>query len=278
MTGLLSRYPGDLRSVSILTLLKSGYTHNRLVIHGVLSIGLGIVLWEIIDRVFNDKDFFTGPDEVFLAYIELFREGSIWEHIRYSALEGVYGFALAASVGVTIGAAIAFSRTLDEMFSPILVGLYATPRSVVAPIFIIWLGLGIASKIGVIFVASFFPIAINTTAGIKNVEGEFRMLGRAFNISRRAMLTRIIVPGSLPFLIAGLRLGYSRAVVTIMVAELFGSEAGLGYMIVHATQVFNIPEMMVGISMLTAWGILGNELLKLVERWATPYKQTLGPA
>ena len=149
------------------------------------------------------------------------------------------------------GGAIAFSRTLDEMFSPILIGLYATPRSVAAPLFIIWLGLGIASKVGVIFLASFFPICINTIAGIKNVEGEFRMLGHAFSISRWAMLIKIIVPGSLPFLIAGLRLGYSRAVVTIVVAELFGSQAGLGYMIDHAAQTYRVAEMMVGISMLT---------------------------
>ncbi|MFQ5902647.1 MAG: ABC transporter permease [Candidatus Binatia bacterium] len=258
--------------------LRSGYAHNRMAINGFLSICLGIVLWEIIDRRFNDKDFFTGPDEVLFAYINLFREGTIWEHIRYSALEGIYGFTLAAAAGVIVGAAIAFSRTLDEMFSPILIGLYATPRSVAAPLFIIWLGLGIASKVGVIFLASFFPISINTTAGIKNVEGEFRMLGRAFNISTWAMLTKIIVPGCLPFLIAGLRLGYSRAVVTIVVAELFGSEAGLGYMIDRAAQTFHVAEMMVGISMLTLWGIIGNELLKFFERWATPYKQSFGPA
>ena len=272
------RHSGDMKNNSFLALLKSEYAQNRMLINGFLSLCLGIVFWEILDRRFNDKDFFTGPDEVLFAYIELFREGTIWEHIRYSASEGLYGFALAASFGVVVGAAIAFSRTLDEMFSPILIGLYATPRSVAAPLFIIWLGLGIASKVAVIFLASFFPISINTTAGIKNVQGEFRMLGRAFNVSRWAILTKIILPGSLPFLIVGLRLGYSRAVVTIVVAELFGSEAGLGYMIDRAAQTFHIAEMMVGISMLTLWGILGNELLKFFERRATPYKQSLGPA
>jgi len=272
------RHSGDMKNNSFLALLKSEYAQNRMLINGFLSLCLGIVFWEILDRRFNDKDFFTGPDEVLFAYIELFREGTIWEHIRYSASEGLYGFALAASFGVAVGAAIAFSRTLDEMFSPIMIGLYATPRSVAAPLFIIWLGLGIASKVAVIFLASFFPISINTTAGIKNVQGEFRMLGRAFNVSRWAILTKIILPGSLPFLIVGLRLGYSRAVVTIVVAELFGSEAGLGYMIDRAAQTFHIAEMMVGISMLTLWGILGNELLKYLERWATPYKKSLGPA
>ncbi len=272
------RHSGDMKNNSFLALLKSEYAQNRMLINGFLSLCLGIVFWEILDRRFNDKDFFTGPDEVLFAYIELFREGTIWEHIRYSASEGLYGFALAASFGVVVGAAIAFSRTLDEMFSPILIGLYATPRSVAAPLFIIWLGLGIASKVAVIFLASFFPISINTTVGIKNVQGEFRMLGRAFNVSRWAILTKIILPGSLPFLIVGLRLGYSRAVVTIVVAELFGSEAGLGYMIDRAAQTFHIAEMMVGISMLTLWGILGNELLKFLERWATPYKKSLGPA
>lgn len=255
--------------------VRRGYERNRLLIHGLLSIAIGIVLWEAVDRIFDDKTFFTGPDEVLFSFLKLIEDGSIWIHIRYSALEGLYGYALAAAVGIVLGGLIAFSRTLDEMFSPILIGLYATPRVVVAPLFIVWLGLGIESKVAVIFISSFFPIAINTTAGIKNVEGEFRMLGRAFDISWWSLLTKIIVPGSLPFLIAGLRLGYSRAVVTIMVAELFGSEAGLGYMIIHATQVFDVPQMMVGISMLTLWGILGNEGLKLVERWATPYKRTL---
>lgn len=256
--------------------IKAAYRENRMLIHGIFSVALGLLLWEVIDRWFNDKYFFTGPDEVIKEFIHLVREGEIWIHLRYSALEGLYGFALAAAAGVLFGAMLAFNRTLDEMFSPILIGLYATPRPVLAPLFIVWLGFGVASKVAVIFIASFFPVAINTTAGIKNVESEFRMLGRAFHVSPWAMFTKIIIPGSLPFLIAGLRLGYSRAIVTIMVAEMFGSEAGLGYMIVHATQVYDIPKMMVGISMLTLWGILGNEALKLVERRATPYKQTLG--
>ncbi|MGH7824526.1 MAG: ABC transporter permease [Candidatus Binatia bacterium] len=257
------------------SLLKGTYSRHRLFINGLLSVVLGLATWEIIDRLFNDKNFFTGPDEVVIELIRMVREGEIWIHLRYSAIEGLYGFALAGVIGVAAGGAIAFSRTLDEMFSPILIGLYATPRPVVAPLFIVWLGLGVASKVAVIFIAAFFPVAINTTAGIRNVQGEFRMLGRAFNVSAWRMFVNIIVPGSLPFLIAGLRLGYSRAVVTIMVAEMFGSEAGLGYMIVHATQVMDVPKMMVGISMLTLWGVLGNEALKMIERWATPYKQSL---
>lgn len=271
--------PGNLRrshNPTFLAWAQSAYGHNRMLIHGIGSVALGLLLWEVIDRWFDDKYFFTGPDEVIKELIQLVRDGEIWIHLRYSALEGLYGYALAAAAGIACGAMLAFSRTLDEMFSPVLIGLYATPRPVVAPLFIVWLGLGIASKVAVIFIASFFPVAINTTAGIKNVESEFRMLGRAFNVSPWAMFVKIIVPGALPFLIAGLRLGYSRAIVTIMVAEMFGSEAGLGYMIVHATQVFDIPKMMVGISMLTLWGILGNEVLKLIERRATPYKQTLG--
>jgi len=271
--------PGNLRRSHNLTLLawaQSAYGHNRMLIHGIGSVALGLLLWEVIDRWFDDKYFFTGPDEVIKELIQLVRDGEIWIHLRYSALEGLYGYALAAAAGIACGAMLAFSRTLDEMFSPVLIGLYATPRPVLAPLFIVWLGLGVASKVAVIFIASFFPVAINTTAGIKNVESEFRLLGRAFNVSPWAMFVKIIVPGALPFLIAGLRLGYSRAIVTIMVAEMFGSEAGLGYMIVHATQVYDIPKMMVGISMLTLWGILGNEVLKLIERRATPYKQTLG--
>lgn len=258
-----------------LDFLSGAYNRHRLFINGLVSVALALALWETIDRVFNDKNFFTGPDEVLFEIARLIREGEIWIHLRYSALEGFYGFALAGIVGVAAGGLIAFSRTLDEMFSPILIGLYATPRPVLAPLFIVWLGLGVPSKVAVIFIAAFFPVAINTTAGIRNVQTEFRMLGRAFSISAWEMFAKIIVPGSLPFLIAGLRLGYSRAVVTIMVAEMFGSEAGLGYMIVQASQVMDVPKMMVGISMLTLWGVLGNEILKLIERRATPYKRSL---
>lgn len=256
--------------------LRAEYERNRALINGTISILLGLILWEIVNRIFDDPDFLVGPYAVVMAFSRLVWEPSFWEDIRFSATEGIYGFLMAVTVGVAIGTALAFSRTLDEMFSPILVGLYATPRAVIAPLFIIWLGLGIASKVGVIFVASVFPIIINTQAGIKNVAGEFRMLGRAFNISFPAMLRKIILPGSLPFLIAGLRLAYSRAVVTIMVAELFGSEAGVGNMIDQAAQTFNVPEMLVGICILTSWGILGNELLKFLERWATPYKRSIG--
>ncbi len=255
--------------------VRAAYNRHRIGINFCLSVVLALLTWEFIDFIFDDPDFFTGPVAVAIEFTVLIYEPRFWEHVSYSSTELVYGFALATFLGVVIGAGVAFSRTLDEMFSPILVGLYATPRSVAAPLFIIWLGLGIASKVGVITLASVFPVIINTQAGIKNVQGEFRMLGRAFNISFWAMLTKIIVPGSMPFLIAGLRLGYSRSVVTIMVAELFGAEAGIGYMIDHATQTFHVAEMMVGISLLTIMGIAGNEALKFVERWATPYRKTL---
>lgn len=255
--------------------VKATYNRHRIGINFCLSVVLALLTWEFIDFIFDDPDFFTGPVAMVLEFMVLIYEPRFWEHVSYSGTELVYGFALATFLGVVIGAGVAFSRTLDEMFSPILVGLYATPRSVAAPLFIIWLGLGIASKVGVITLASVFPVIINTQAGIKNVQGEFRMLGRAFNISFWSMLTKIIIPGSLPFLIAGLRLGYSRSVVTIMVAELFGAEAGIGYMIDHATQTFHVAEMMVGISLLTIMGIAGNEALKFVERWATPYRKTL---
>lgn len=255
--------------------VRATYNRHRIGINFCMSVVLALLTWEFIDFIFDDPDFFTGPVAVAIEFTVLIYEPRFWEHVSYSGTELVYGFALATFLGVIIGAAVAFSRTLDEMFSPILVGLYATPRSVAAPLFIIWLGLGIASKVGVITLASVFPVIINTQAGIKNVQGEFRMLGRAFNISFWAMLTKIIIPGSMPFLIAGLRLGYSRSVVTIMVAELFGAEAGIGYMIDHATQTFHVAEMMVGISLLTIMGIAGNEALKFVERWATPYRKTL---
>lgn len=265
----------DIQDPSLSASVKSVYNRHRIGVNFCLSVVLALLTWEFIDFLFDDPDFFTGPVAVVIEYGVLIYEPRFWENINYSGTELVYGFGLAMILGVVIGAAVAFSRTMDEMFSPILVGLYATPRSVAAPLFIIWLGLGIASKVGVITLASVFPVIINTQAGIKNVQGEYRMLGRAFNISFWAMLTKIIIPGSLPFLIAGLRLGYSRSVVTIMVAELFGAEAGIGYMIDHATQTFHVAEMMVGISLLTIMGIAGNEILKFVERWATPYRQTL---
>ena len=265
----------DTPDPSLAASVKGVYDRHRIGINFCLSVVLALLTWEFIDFIFDDPDFFTGPVAMVIELGVLIYEPRFWEHIEYSGTELIYGFALAMILGVVIGAAVAFSKTLDEMFSPILVGLYATPRSVAAPLFIIWLGLGIASKVGVITLASVFPVIINTQAGIKNVQGEFRMLGRAFNISFWAMLTKIIIPGSLPFLIAGLRLGYSRSVVTIMVAELFGAEAGIGYMIDHATQTFHVAEMMVGISILTIMGIAGNEILKFIERWATPYRQTL---
>ena len=265
----------DTPDPSLAASVKGVYNRHRIGINFCLSVVLALLTWEFIDFIFDDPDFFTGPVAMVMELGVLIYEPRFWEHIEYSGTELIYGFSLAMILGVVIGAVVAFSRTMDEMFSPILVGLYATPRSVAAPLFIIWLGLGIASKVGVITLASVFPVIINTQAGIKNVQGEFRMLGRAFNIPFWSMLTKIIIPGSLPFLIAGLRLGYSRSVVTIMVAELFGAEAGIGYMIDHATQTFHVAEMMVGISLLTIMGIAGNEILKFIERWATPYRQTL---
>lgn len=231
------------------------------------------LIWEVVGRFFVISPILFVPlSAVFRRGFELWSLGELQEHVWVSFIEFLGGFGLAASVGILFGALLASSRILKNFFEPWVSMLYATPVIALGPLFVLWLGIGVGSKIAIIFLTAVFPILINTIVGLTTTDRTLLEVGRAFGAKRLSTFTKIRLPAAMPFVIAGLRLGVARALVGVVVAELFGSRAGLGFMILNSAQNFDTAALYVGVLILAAAGITCVELLKLLERKLAPWR------
>jgi ABC-type nitrate/sulfonate/bicarbonate transport system permease component len=150
---------------------------------------------------------------------------------------------------------------------------YSSPLVALIPFFILVFGVGISSKIAIIFLVSIFPILLNAFVGMRSADEHLLEVGAAFNCSRRQVFTKILFPAALPYIVVGLRLGIGRALTGVVVSELFGSTAGLGYLIGTAGQRFDTPTVLFGVLVFSAFGVSMVEGLKWIERALAPWRK-----
>src|SRR6185503_6057769 len=149
------------------------------------------------------------------------------------------GFAVAAVFGISLGIAIASSDAVRDFVDPWVSAVYATPTVALAPMFIFIFGIDAPSKMAVVFLLAVFPIVINTATGIRSTDQIYIEAARSFSASRAQIFAKVLIPSALPFIVAGLRLGIGRGLVGVVVGELFGARAGLGFLILTSSQTFD---------------------------------------
>jgi ABC-type nitrate/sulfonate/bicarbonate transport system permease component len=167
-------------------------------------------------------------------------------------------------------------NAVRDYIDPLVSALYATPVIGLAPLFIIWFGIGINSKIAVVFLLAILPIIINTESGIRTVDPHLIETARAFSARRSQIFLKVLLPGALPQIVTGLRLGVGRGLLGVVAGELFAAQAGLGYLIVASSQLFNPAGVFVGITALAFAGILSMVLLRRLERKLAPWRTEVG--
>ncbi len=237
------------------------------------SLTAAALLWELTGRfLVKSPVLFVPFSSVIARAVELWREGELQANILVSSVEFTGGFILAVVVGIAFGVLMASSRFAKYFFEPWVSMLYATPVLALGPLFILWLGIGVASKIAIVFLTAVFPILINTTIGLTTTDRTLIEVARAFGARQQQIFTKIRLPSATPFVIAGLRLGVARALVGVVVAELFGARAGLGFMILTSTQSFDTAAVYVGVLVLAVAGIASVEFLKWVEKRLVPWR------
>jgi len=242
---------------------------------GVASIAIAIALWELLARiVINNPLFLPSIGEITARAMQLWSTGELQLNIWISFLEFLGGFGLSAVVGVGGGILLAASKTARGFFDPWVSMLYATPILALGPLFILWLGIGVASKIAVIFLAAVFPILINTQTGLATTDRNLIDVARSLGGSPGQIYAKVRIPSALPFIIAGLRLGVARALVGVVVAEMFGARAGLGFMILTSAQTFDTAAVFGGVFILAAAGAGSVWGLKLLERRLAPWRNS----
>ena len=240
---------------------------------GVIGVVLFFLAWELSTRFEILNPFYFPPFSKILAKgYELFANGSIWEHLWFSLTNFAIGFVVSVALGVVIGVPMGWYKAISKTFDPLLSGIYATPLIALLPLIIMMFGLGSISKIIMTILAAVFPILINTMVGIANTDHRLITMARAFGAKDRHIFLKVSLPGSLPYIVAGMRVALGRALVYIVVAEQYGAAMGLGYLSSLAAQRFQMAAMFVPIVIIAGLGAGLNELLKAVEKRLEKWK------
>jgi len=232
-----------------------------------------VFVWELFTSyVFTNALVIVPLSKIWAAFLKLAASGELWKHTSVSLQEFALGYVFAAVIGVVLGLLLATNQRLRDYMEPWVSFLYAVPLVAVAPLFIVAFGIGIMSKVVVIFLVSVFIVLVNTEVGVLSTDPHLIEAARSFGANRLQIFKKVLLPAALPFIIAGLRLGMARGLVGVVVAELFGAKAGLGFLILASAQVFDTASLFVGVLVLAIGGYLGVEGLKLVEHKMAPWR------
>ena len=239
----------------------------------MISLIVMLVAWEALGRfVLTNRLFFVPASDVAAALFDLAANGTLLLHATASFKAILYGMVLAAVIGVSFGVLLGVSRIVSDYTEIYLNALYSTPLVAVAPLLILWLGIGIASKVAVVFLISVFPIVISTASGVRNVDRHLVDVARAFGGTRWKIVRKVLMPAALPFVLTGIRLAIGRAIVGVVVGELFGANAGLGYLIYASGQTFDVPNLFAGVLCLAFAGVFLTWALQALESWLVRWK------
>ena len=236
---------------------------------GTISVTTLLVLWELLPRLITlsagTKLFFTTPSQIGGTLWTMFASGSIWHPLGVSASGFAVGLALAIVVGLPLGVLIGRSRTLNAMFDPFITAFNATPRLVFLPLVMLWFGLGLWSKVVIVFIGALFPLLINTYEGVRNADKTLINVVRSFGASEWDVARLVVIPNSMPYIIAGLRLAIGRAVLGVVVAEFFGAESGLGVMMVQAAGRYQVDVVFSGLIVFAAVSLVMTAMVQVLE-------------
>jgi NitT/TauT family transport system permease protein len=242
---------------------------------GAGSIAALLLAWELVPHLVTlsagTQLFFATPSQVAGTLWTMFASGAIWRPLGVSASGFALGLGLAILVGFPLGVLIGRSPTLNAMLDPFVTAFNATPRLVFLPLVVLWFGLGLWSKVVIVFIGALFPILINTYEGVRNADKVLINVVRSFGAKEWDIARLVVVPNALPYIVAGLRLAIGRAVLGVVVAEFFGSEEGLGVIMVQAAGRYQVAVVFAGLIVFATLSLAMTALVQLVEirlsRW-----------
>jgi len=239
----------------------------------VMSPILLLALWEFGAAVgWIDTRFFPAPSAIFAEARNMIVSGELWKHCSISLQRIAIGFCLGAVPGVVIGLAMGLFSPIRAIIQPLVDATFPIPKIAVLPLFIMVFGLGEESKYAIIATAVIYLVLINTVAGVRNIDAIYLDVGKNFGASRWMMFVDVALPGALPLVVAGLKLGMGVALLVIVSAEFVGARSGIGYLIWTSWQVFQVEKMYVGLMVSAVLGFGTAALLNYLERVLIPWK------
>ncbi|HEY2229860.1 MAG TPA: ABC transporter permease [Xanthobacteraceae bacterium] len=242
----------------------------------ILSIAspLGLLLaWELAaDTGLIDIRFFPAPSAIIAKLVEMARSGEITENVLISLQRIALGFLLGGVPAIVIGIAMGIWRPIRAIVDPLIVATYPIPKSSLLPLILLIFGLGEMSKVVMVAIGVFYPMAINATAGVLQINQIYLDVGKSFKASPWDTFRTIALPGALPFIMTGVKLGAGLALILIAIAEMVGAKSGIGYMIWSAWETFAVAKMYVGLFVIALIGFAISLILNEIERWLIRWK------
>jgi len=224
-----------------------------------------ILVWEAVCRTGLVSSYaMPSPGTVMRTAIEGIRDGSLWQHILTSFFRVHEGFMLAAVFGLVLGIAMGLSIKAEKFFEITVQILKPIPPIAWIPIAILWFGIGEQSKLFIIFLGAFFPILLNTISGIHNLNPRYLELAEVYEVDRRRLISRIILPGALPEILTGIRVGLGNAWVCVVAAEMIAASRGIGYMLSNGRSMSRPDVVILGMLLIGIIGKIVDDLLKYV--------------
>ncbi len=239
----------------------------------VLALAGLVALWEALARAgWVPVLFLPSPLGVLREGWEMAASGELLVHLAASLRRLVLGFAVGGALGVAVGVAVGFFALAEAIGTPLIAATFPIPKIALLPLLILWLGLGEASKVAVIALGVFFPMAINTYAGVRQADPLLVRAAVAFGARRWSVIRKVILPSALPMIFAGLRLGAGTALLLLVAAEMIAVESGIGFLVLYAGNIMATTKLMVGIVLLSLLGVLSHWGLARLERLALPWR------
>lgn len=240
---------------------------------GAGGIILILVLWYLVTALnLINPVFLSTPGQTVFELFWFFKSGFIYEHAIVSLSEFLAGFTLALISGVLLGFVFGWNNKINSILKPLIYSLYATPIIAIFPLIILWFGIDFWPKVTIIFLAVFFPVLINTTDAVKNIDQSFIRLARSFMASDLKILKTIIFPNSIPNIISGIKIAIPRGIIGMVIAEFFTGSVGIGYLIAYYGATFQTARLLASVLLIIFTSIIINIFMDYLERRTQAWK------
>jgi ABC-type nitrate/sulfonate/bicarbonate transport system permease component len=246
---------------------RSFYERHEAGILGAVSVVVVVGLWQWAWSAGKISPlFFTGPSSIVKRAVEEWTDGRLKQDMAYSGANFLIGVSAAIVSGVVLGVVVGWYRRLAMVLEPFLTTLYSTPRVAMIPLVLIWFGIGMWSKVFIVFINAFFPVLINTIGGVKAVDRDLLRAARAYCASDSQIFSTVVIPGAVPFILTGVRQAVALGLIGVVVGEMFGGSEGIGYMVNYGGQTFQTDAVFLGVVIIAAAGIALSWLTGRLER------------
>ncbi len=232
-----------------------------------------LLLWELAARLsWIDVRFFPAPMTIIAKFKELIESGYLWTNTWASLLRLFWGFLLGGVPALLLGVIMGLYRPVRAIIDPLVAASYPIPKSAILPLILLIFGLGEASKIVMVALGVFYPVLLNTMSGVMQIDKIYLDVGKNFQAGRLQVFRTIALPGAMPSIMTGVKLGVGMGLILIAIAEMIGAKEGIGYLIWNAWQILAVETMYVGLTVIALLGFIFNVILNELEHLILPWK------